>query len=58
MVKVVSPLISIFEDQVCVWNSQGIAAAYLGQSEMEDETFAKSEYRIVFRTPETFDGSE
>ena len=57
IVLVVSPLVSIMEEQVKMLKEQGISAAYAGQDPATDEAIATGQVSIVYGSPETLVGN-
>lgn len=58
---VVSPLISLMEDQVLSMNVSSIPACYLGSAQSDRTVFSRAlngEYRIVYVTPEFITGDD
>ena len=53
IVIVISPLISIMEDQTRLLTSKGIRAAYVGKDERTDQAIIDGEYNVVFGSPES-----
>merc|ERR1719369_1942938 len=58
---VISPLISLMEDQVLSLDSAGISAAFLGSAQTNSarimEDLSKNRYRVLYVTPEFIDTS-
>ena len=57
IVLVVSPLVSIMEEQVKMLTKRGISAAYAGQDPATDEAIATGQVSIVYGSPETLVGN-
>ena len=56
IVLVISPLVSIMEEQVKMLTDKGISAAYAGQNDSTDADIAAGKVSIVYGSPETFVG--
>ena len=60
LVIVISPLLSIVEDQVKYLKSLGIEAAYIGESKSKDEEIlnGKGGFALLYGSPESLTGDE
>ena len=60
LVVVISPLISIVEDQVKNLRSLGVKAGYIGESKKSDREIldGKGDYALLYGSPETLTGDE
>ena len=58
IVIVISPLISIMEEQTTHLMSKGIRAAYVGKDEQTDQAIKDGKFNIVFGSPESLVSSQ
>ena len=60
LVVVISPLLSIVEDQVKYLRSLGIEAAYIGESKAKDQEMlcGKGGFALLYGSPESLSGDE
>ncbi|XP_002742228.1 bifunctional 3'-5' exonuclease/ATP-dependent helicase WRN-like [Saccoglossus kowalevskii] len=58
VVIVLSPLLSIMEEQVLYLRAHDVTATYIGRNETEDEDIRNAKFQVLFGSPEMIIGNE